>query len=155
MKKLNKEEATKRAYAYFGRGYNCAESIVLMANDVIDDDLVPDAPRVATAFGLGMGCMREACGALSGAVIVLSFLYGRDNRHGSEHVSQRAARLFRKMFIAEFSSSNCGDMVGRDKVVKKFDRCRSLTSTTAGLLIDFIEEFEHELKEKEEKKRKL
>ncbi len=137
-----------RADTYYGRGYNCAESIVLTANDVIDEDLVPDAPRVATAFGHGMGCMREACGALSGAVIVLSLLYGRDNRHGSEHVSQRAVRLFRKRFVKEFGSSNCGEMIGKDKIVKRYEHCRSLTETTAGLLVDFIENFEQELKAK-------
>lgn len=153
MKNIDREKAAKRADDYFGRGYNCAESIVLTANDVLGEDTVPDAPRVATAFGLGMGSMREACGAYSGAVLVLSFLYGRDNRHGSEHLSQRAARLFRKRFIAEFGSSNCADMTGKDKIVKRFDRCRSLTATTAGLLADFISEFDRELADKQQQRR--
>ena len=58
-------------------GYNCAQSVAVAFCDVTGMD-EKTAARMASAFGGGMGRMREVCGAVSGMLMVLSVLYGYD-----------------------------------------------------------------------------
>ena len=58
-------------------GYNCAQAVAAAFSDVTG--LSPQqAAKAASAFGGGMGRMREVCGAVSGMFLVLSALYGYD-----------------------------------------------------------------------------
>lgn len=61
----------------FLNGYNCAQSVTVAFCDVTgwDKDF---AARTASAFGGGMGRLREVCGAVSGMYLVLGHLYGYD-----------------------------------------------------------------------------
>ena len=67
----------ERAAELFLRGYNCAQSVAVAFCDVTGMD-EKTAARMASAFGGGMGRMREVCGAVSGMLMVLSVLYGYD-----------------------------------------------------------------------------
>ncbi len=56
-------------------GYNCAQAVAAAFSDVTG--LAPQqAAKSVSAFGGGMGRMREVCGAVSGMFSVLSLLYG-------------------------------------------------------------------------------
>ena len=66
------------ASALFLEGYNCAQAVVGAFTDLTGLDLKTSA-RMASAFGGGMGRMREVCGAVSGMLLVLSILYGYDD----------------------------------------------------------------------------
>ncbi|MCQ2753224.1 MAG: C-GCAxxG-C-C family protein [Bacilli bacterium] len=66
------------AKQYFLKGYNCSQSVVLAFKDLIKLDEAT-ITKIASPFGGGLGRMRETCGALSGALIVLGYLYGSDN----------------------------------------------------------------------------
>ena len=61
----------------FLQGYNCSQAVVLAFRDVtgLDDKT---AARLSSAFGGGMGRMREVCGAVSGMFLVAGLLYGYD-----------------------------------------------------------------------------
>ncbi len=63
------------AAANFLSGYNCAQSVAVAFCDVtgLDRDFTA---RMVSAFGGGMGRMREVCGAVSGMYMVLGQLYG-------------------------------------------------------------------------------
>ncbi len=93
------------ALSYYSEGYSCSESVVLAAHKVglIDDNLV----NVATGFsgGISSGCL---CGAISGAVIVIGYLHGKNKTN--------KARVLSKRFIEEF------------KNIHKATCCRALTS---------------------------
>lgn len=69
--------AEKAAELFVG-GYNCAQAVAVAFCDVtgLDEKL---AAKMASAFGGGVGGLREVCGAFSGAVMVLSNLYGYDD----------------------------------------------------------------------------
>ena len=59
----------------FVDGYNCAQSIAVAFSDVTG--LTPEmSAKMVSAFGGGMGRLREVCGAVSGMFFVLSVLYG-------------------------------------------------------------------------------
>lgn len=59
----------------FYKGYNCAQAVTVAFCDVTG--LTPEfSARMASAFGGGIGRMREVCGAVSGMMAVLGLLYG-------------------------------------------------------------------------------
>lgn len=62
----------------FVDGYNCAQSIAVAFSDVTG--LSPEiSAKMVSAFGGGMGRLREVCGAVSGMFFVLSLLYGYES----------------------------------------------------------------------------
>ena len=66
-----------KAAELFLSGYNCAQAVAVAFCDVTGLE-ERQAARMASAFGGGMGRMREVCGAVSGLLMVLSYLYGYD-----------------------------------------------------------------------------
>lgn len=67
----------QQAEHYFLQGYSCSQAIVLAFQDLIKLDQ-KTILKLSSPFGGGMGRLREVCGALSGAMIVLGYLQGND-----------------------------------------------------------------------------
>ncbi len=63
------EERAAKAEALFRQGYNCTQSVCLAFADVYGMDEATLA-RLATAFGGGIGRMRQTCGAACGMFIL-------------------------------------------------------------------------------------
>ena len=71
---INVEERVEKAKHLFKEGgYNCCQAVVLAYNDVFG---LPDdtAAALSSGFGGGMGRMREACGSVSGMVMLAGLL---------------------------------------------------------------------------------
>ncbi len=89
-----------KAAELFLQGYNCAQAVTVAFADVTG--LTPEfSAKMASAFGGGMGRMREVCGAVTGMLAVLSLLYGYstpDDTLKKEHytVVQALAAQFRE-----------------------------------------------------------
>lgn len=66
-----------RAAELFTNGYNCAQAVAAAFSDVTGLD-AGNCAKMVSAFGGGMGRMREVCGAVSGMFFVVSCLYGYD-----------------------------------------------------------------------------
>ena len=66
-----------KAAELFLSGYNCAQAVAVAFHEELGLT-ERQAARMASAFGGGMGRMREVCGAVSGMLMVLSQLYGYD-----------------------------------------------------------------------------
>ena len=65
----------KRARDLFLEGYNCAQAVACAFCDLTGLDQETTA-RLSSSFGGGMGRMREVCGTVSGALLVLGLLCG-------------------------------------------------------------------------------
>lgn len=79
VKKEEKIEAIKsRARKNFSLGYNCPECVTEAVLTVIDTGLPPETRKVATGFGGGVGLYGDTCGAITGAVIAVGCVHGRD-----------------------------------------------------------------------------
>ncbi len=66
---------SEKAAELFLSGYNCAQAVAVAFCDVTGLD--PDqTAKTVSAFGGGMGRLREVCGAVSGMFMVLGYLYG-------------------------------------------------------------------------------
>lgn len=98
---------------YFNNGLMCAESVVRALTQAhgIESDLLPKA---ATAFCGGMSRTCGTCGALSGAVMGISAILGRDGAGKSYDEAYQAAGIVIRKFEAEFGSRNCHELLGCD-----------------------------------------
>ena len=70
------DHGTKAAELFLS-GYNCAQAVAVAFHGELGLT-ESQAAKMASAFGGGMGRMREVCGAVSGMLMVLSQLYGYD-----------------------------------------------------------------------------
>lgn len=68
----------KRAQELHKQKYNCAQAVACAFCDVTGLDLDTMA-RLASSFGGGMGGLKEVCGAMSGALLVLGCAKGYDD----------------------------------------------------------------------------
>jgi C_GCAxxG_C_C family probable redox protein len=72
------EAIRQRARKNFSLGYNCAECVTEAVLALTDTGLPPEVRKVATGFGGGVGLYGDTCGALTGAVIAVGCMHGRD-----------------------------------------------------------------------------
>ena len=92
----------EKARALFLEGYNCAQAVVCAFDDLTGLDRETSA-RLACSFGGGMGRMREVCGTVSGALLVLGQLCGYSDPKDPQakidhyHLVQEFARRFKEI----------------------------------------------------------
>ena len=85
----------------FESGYNCAQAVLCAFEDVTGLER-GTAVRLASSFGGGLGRMREVCGAVSGAAMVLGLVRGSSDptdhalKTAHYHLIQEFARRFRE-----------------------------------------------------------
>lgn len=71
-------DRSMRAAERFVGGYNCAQAVAMAFSDLTGLSEAQSA-KIVSAFGGGLGRMRQVCGAVSGMFFVLSTLYGYDS----------------------------------------------------------------------------
>ena len=102
------------AEALFRRGYNCAQAVCCAFCDVTGLD-IDNAARLASSFGGGLGRLRETCGTVSGAAIVLGAVCGYcepgniDLKNAHYELVREFARRFRE---------RCGSIVCRELLAR-------------------------------------
>lgn len=103
----------KIAEELFAGGCNCSQAVVAAFEDVTGFDRETSL-RVASALGGGMCRMREVCGAVSGAMLVLGMAEG----DGSESDHVKKADLYKRgqdfcgIFKDEMGSIICRELLG-------------------------------------------
>ena len=104
------------AEQYFLEGYNCSQAVLLAFSDRTGLDK-ETAARLASSFGGGLARMREVCGAVSGAAMVLGLVRGYADPKDAEakkahyHLVQRFAELFREHGFRIFSGYDAVDQL--------------------------------------------
>lgn len=73
--------------------YNCAETILIGANQIYHLGLDKEALKLAAGFGGGMAIEGD-CGALTAAVMVLGRLYVKERAHESAKIKELTKELF-------------------------------------------------------------
>lgn len=68
-----------RARKNFSKGYNCAECILEAVLTIVDTGLPKEVQKMATGFGGGVGLYGDTCGAVTGAVLAVGAVHGRDS----------------------------------------------------------------------------
>ena len=103
------EHGIKAAELFLG-GYNCAQAVAVAFCDVTGLD-EKTAARAVSAFGGGMGRLREVCGAVSGMFFVLSWLYGYDTPGDDGHKKELYTQV--QALAADFRGE-CGSILCRE-----------------------------------------
>jgi len=86
------DEAESRGRDYFRQGLNCTECVLRTFMDMHETDLPESIIRLASGFGGGMGHTKNTCGAVTGAVLALGLVKGRDP-FAAEEVKDRVRQL--------------------------------------------------------------
>lgn len=107
-------ERMKKAWEFQNMNFNCAQSVLAAFHDVtgLNDET---AKRIAGGLGAGFGGSREeACGALSGAILVLGFAAPHVTPACQEEKDRvyAVAKEFRSRFQARFGGTGCGELLG-------------------------------------------
>lgn len=142
------------AYQYHREGYNCAQSVALAFQDLLD---LPETAIAAAGggFGGGVGGSRaELCGAVSGGVLVLSFLTPHTDGADAEGRKRvyDAAKEFRRRFEEVFGLTRCGDLLAaRPQPGDKNSAARRLgiTAHCDNMIVTAVEIIEKMLAERE------
>ncbi|MCY6959218.1 C-GCAxxG-C-C family (seleno)protein [Clostridium brassicae] len=94
-----------KAAEFFKQGYNCAESIIKAVNEEKGLNI---PISVASAFGGGMA-VGSTCGAITGAMIALGAIKGRES---SEEVneSREVARKIMNKINEDYGTTNCKEL---------------------------------------------
>lgn len=100
----------KAAQSFLG-GYNCAQSVAIAFADLMGMD-EKAAAKIASGFGGGFGRLREVCGAVSGMVMVASYLYGYDTPNQEQQAKcYQMVQTLAGRFEAENGSIICRDIL--------------------------------------------
>ena len=116
-----------RAAELFCKGYNCAQAVTVAFCDVtgLSEEF---SARLASAFGGGMGRMREVCGAVSGMLMVLGVLCGYDDP-GEKDRAKKAHYALVQELAGKFRERN-GSIICRE-ILKNPPSTPSPTPRTA------------------------
>jgi C_GCAxxG_C_C family probable redox protein len=139
------EEVAARGRELFDGSLYCAESVlqVVAEQQGISSPLIP---RIATGFCSGLARTGGPCGAVTGAVMAMGLLSGRDG--GTEEVlpCYEAVQRFLDRFQERFGAISCPGLIGVDLGTPEgraafeqqglHDRCRGFVEGAASMVIE-------------------
>ena len=103
-----------KAAISFRGGFNCAQSVLLAMQEHYGtkSEVIP---KIASAFGGGIGRCGSLCGALTGAVMAIGIKHGTNER-GVEKRDKpnRLAQRFYEQFTKELGTPFCRELIGYD-----------------------------------------
>ncbi|MEN6594299.1 MAG: C-GCAxxG-C-C family protein [Clostridiaceae bacterium] len=121
-KHMNVQEKGQLAKSYFEQGYNCAQAVLLAFCK--ETGFTPEqSAKLASAFGGGMGRMREVCGAVSAMLMVEGLLQGYDDPKAKEEKTELYARVrtLADRFREQNGSIICRDLLLETEVTPGFE----------------------------------
>ena len=110
----------ERAIGLFKEGFNCSQSVFVAFSDRfgIDEET---AKKISAGLGGGLGRMREVCGAVSGAAMVIGSIAsatdGKDSE--SKQKNYELVREFSERFTKRNGSIICRELLGLDVKMEK------------------------------------
>jgi len=133
---------------YFHSGFGCAESVLKAIADAkgIKSDLIP---RIASGFCGGIAHTGGMCGAVTGGIMALNIIYGRETPEQSHELNYQKVQEFVHAFNLKYGTLNCYELTGcdlrTDKGKKKFDvlnvheKCTELTAEATRMVLELID----------------
>ena len=105
----------EQAEKYFNEGYACSQSVLAAFCQELD---LPKEPALRLADGFGGGIARQGliCGAVSGAIMVLSLKFGQSTPQDKSAKEKLNAKIqqFLEQFQAQHQTITCNDLLGID-----------------------------------------
>ena len=133
------EELTIR---HFTGGYHCSESVVAALLETLYGKIDPICIRIANPFmGVMAGLKNNACGALSGGLIVLGYRYGRSSAQEDDRLCVELTQQFYQRFEQAFGLDNVNCNVLYEN--RQNGSCSRYVTTATRLVLEIIQQQEH------------
>ena len=139
------------AKKYFTDGYNCAQAVFAAFHEEMGMT-ESQALKMSSAFGVGMGRLRQVCGAVSVMFMVLGTLYGYDDAKDDAAKKELYSRVqaLAGEFKEEYKTIICRELLGVDGAEKPepsprnaeyYEKrpCLSFVRSAARILSEFLE----------------
>jgi len=135
-KTVERSSMAKDFMNYFGKGYSCAESILMVSLRHLD--LPEDSVWAASGFGGGIG-KRDLCGLLTGGIMGLGFASGtiQEERSEAKRLCSVAVDKYWKRWQSQ-APLRCQDIRPPGTSSKVCVRLGKLAAAEAELLIEEI-----------------
>jgi C_GCAxxG_C_C family probable redox protein len=139
---------SQRIKELFDSGYYCAESVLLTVAEAYDiqSGLIP---KIATGFCAGISRTSNVCGAVTGGVMAVGLLMGRNLPTEPAINTYIPVQEFIDRFEEAFGSTNCRVLTGCDlntpegqnyfKTKDLLVKCRKYTEEATRIAISIIE----------------
>ncbi len=104
----------EKAAVYFLQHYNCAQSVLLTMFEYwgMKSDLIP---KIAAAFGGGIGFCGSVCGAVTGGVMAIGVRFGTNEpSHEKRLKAYEMTQKFYRQFEKRHGTVLCRELVGYD-----------------------------------------
>ena len=140
------------AYQYHQEGWNCAQSVAGACAGLAGktpEEVLPLLGGFGGGFG---GSHEEACGAVSGGVLILGlcFPFAESGDQAAKRELYRVAKEFRRRFQEVFGFTRCGDLLQARPAVSEKNpaaqrlgvtkHCDNMIVTAVELLEALVEE---------------
>lgn len=111
---MTTDKRIQKAIALFNNKYNCAQAVFSAFSDItgIDENA---SKKIPAGLGAGFGRLQNACGALTGGILVIGSIYHDDNDvAGSKEMVYSKTREFLEKFRDKNGSIICRRLIGMD-----------------------------------------
>ena len=144
------KQAPQRSLELFRSGFFCAESVLqaIAESQGIQSDLIP---RIATGFCSGISRTGGICGAVSGAIMGINLVAGRNSPSESIEVSYTLTQELISCFEKQYGSVNCRQLMGCDLATESgqryfmenhlMERCLQYAGDATNMAVSIIAEF--------------
>jgi len=106
---------SEKAANHFKQDYNCAQSVLLAMQEYYGIRRNKLIPKIAIAFGGGIGRRGSLCGALTGAIMAIGLKHGTNKTDLEEkEKTYKIALKFYDQFSKECGSPFCRELIGYD-----------------------------------------
>jgi len=144
------QEIINQGKNHFKNQWYCAESVLLALSDAagIKSEFIP---KIATGFCAGLARNNGICGAVTGGILAINLMTGRDNPEASVDNNYKMVEKLQQVFEAKFYSTNCFELTNCDFTKPegsiKFkrdnvkDKCTEMVGETIQIVLDIFKEF--------------
>jgi C_GCAxxG_C_C family probable redox protein len=115
---MSELETIKYSRQLFDKGYGCAEAVLISVAEFknMKSDLIP---RIASGFCGGIAKTNGMCGAVSGGVMAISMIHGRDTENDSQEIINSKIQKFIEEFKLAFHETGCTNLTRCDLSTKE------------------------------------
>ena len=114
--------------------------MLLVVGEHVLDNLGPRGARMATGLAGGVGdTQQEMCGALSGGVLVIGGLFGRESLDEDDQPALALAARYRECFLGELGATQCARLREIVHAPDGLGSCALLVEQAAMILLELLE----------------
>lgn len=137
MSKMDLTKAEDLVLQHFSSGYHCSESVTRALLETLYGEANPVCMRISNPFMGGIaGTKVNACGALSGGMIVLGYRYGRTLPQEDDSLLVELSKQFYRQFHEAIGLDSVDCQVLYDN--RKTGSCNQYVTTATRLVLQII-----------------